>query len=74
MCYIVEGEMQIEGTALSSMGRCSRCDLAGRIEEAVPTSQSRLAQRAVRTSCVCCVRDCDGCSSATAGRLDDRTG
>ena len=42
--------MQIEGTAQSSMGRCSRCDVAGRIEEAVAASQSRLAQRAVRTS------------------------
>lgn len=38
-CYIVGGEMQIEGTAPSSMGRCSRCDLAGRIEEAVAGSQ-----------------------------------
>lgn len=53
LCYTVEGEMQIESTAESSMGRCSRCDLAGRVEEAVRASQSRLAQRAVRTACVC---------------------
>lgn len=48
MCDIVEGEMQIEGTAQSSMGRCCRCDLAGSIKEAVPASQSRPAQRAER--------------------------
>ena len=27
-----------------------------------------------RLVCAVCVRGCDGCSSATAGRLDDRTG